>query len=387
MRILFGSDFHGTIFQIVSFFNAVRYIRADLVLLGGDYLPRRGHGKRAILILGNADFAALIPAFREELAKISRPDRPIRLLINERVVLPSAHPGPTCPDLEITGMSYVPMMGHHLKDWQALDLPTTDVDIPTSEYPPPNTTFEAVTQRHAVVAPPSSRRGPPAVFTAADLDGGVVSVREGSQYQIVGVTRYREACLAQGRVIESTLAAIFKSPVEGAPPSAAAPLRLWVSHAPARGLLDFSRHGGPVGSVALRRAIPAHKPHMLFTGHIHEAVAFADRTLARVGWTSDPDSPPPAGPAATLGDLAVLSADGYLLEGCPPAETPAEATGEWPAATFCYSSGNRNGEGQPLVCVLVDTARPERPHLVVVSPRTRSQAQPQPAAPPRPAAN
>ena len=246
MRILYTSDLHGSIRLYKDIIEKTRLESIDIVLLGGDLLPRRGQSVESLVmqkkfiqdtirpflkeiktetkakvgcILGNNDWAATLPL----LNKLE--DEKLLFMLNQKGYMISK-------DVHVIGYPYVPPTPFPPKDFEKRDL-KSDQAVQTSNYP------------------------------AISRDGRIESVDD---------VEY----LNKRSSIEEDLQLV------SSPDEEKNQIVIYVMHAPPYDtLLDRLYNSSAKGSKAIKALIQAEQPAVSLHGHIHESVGYRQigRTL------------------------------------------------------------------------------------------------------------
>ncbi|MHC4469864.1 MAG: metallophosphoesterase family protein [Planctomycetota bacterium] len=247
----FATDLHGRISRYEKLFAAVDAESPDAVFLGGDLLPFKGfvgaEGEprfddfvrdflipgflarasrpRVLLILGNDDPAAEVPAIREGEAAGAWE------YVNERRVDLDGHP--------VFGYQYVPPTPFRLKDWERYDV---------SRY----------------------------------TDPGCISPEDGSRTAPVRPGEVRHATIQEdlakltgdGDLDDAIL--LFHTP----------PYRTHLDRAGLDGkTIDHAPLDVHVGSIAVKRFIEGRQPLLTLHGHVHESANITGEWRDRIGRT------------------------------------------------------------------------------------------------------
>ena len=248
MKILYTSDLHGKTDFYREIITYSKDEKIDTVILGGDLLPRRKHSLDSLkhqenfiereihtfvselkneskisvyLILGNNDWAATLPLFRE-LAEANL----LFLLHDQKYNLTE--------DLAITGYPYIPPTPFSPKDFEKRDY---------KEDPPKCTSIH------------------PVVSTAGRIrltdELNYFAKRSSIQEDLIDLHR----SINRERMIY----------VMHAPPH--------------NTLLDQMDDGSHLGSKAIRDFIDIHQPYITLHGHIHESPAVTGTCWQKIGKT------------------------------------------------------------------------------------------------------
>ncbi len=246
MTFLFTSDLHGKPAHYQEINEIVKRNGIDVVILGGDLLPRRGHGKNSLQLqrdyicceltaffesiknmgasvyatFGNDDWAAIRSQFQE---------------LEERnlIQILSLQPQQLTDDIFLLGYPYVPPTPFSPKDWEKRDC----------ENDPPHS---------------------PAQTPISSLSGAVQTIDQ-------------EAFFSSRHSIEEELRDVNLNKADRT---------IFVSHAPPHDTaLDRLANGEPIGSRAIRDFILRSQPAMTLHGHIHESPDVSGRCVDRLGRT------------------------------------------------------------------------------------------------------
>jgi Icc-related predicted phosphoesterase len=232
MKILYTSDLHGHKVLYESLVSLAQSLRPDLVLIGGDLLPKQG-AYDVILNLQKEFASTELPKILRTLAESSTmvayifgnddcmeatrnipQGKRIYDCTNQIVELPCG--------IILAGFSLVPSTPFRLKDWERLEFP---------HDPIPNTVSE-----------------------------GIIS--DGMELKVIPIGEWVSSHLSLFEELNSFC--FSKSPV------------LFLAHAPPYNTnLDIMYNDVHQGSKAIRRFIEKQQPRLSFHGHIHEAYAMS----------------------------------------------------------------------------------------------------------------
>jgi Icc-related predicted phosphoesterase len=249
MRWFFVSDLHGRKEKFERLFAAIREERPNAVLIGGDFLPNafgsdtefiesfirpeiarlrsgfEGDFPRILLIFGNDDARVSLEAV-ESLESEGLID-----VLHERAV--------TMASWTLVGYPYVPPTPFRLKDWERYDVGRhVEPGCIGPEEGLRTVHVEPLTTKYATIS--------------ADLE------------RLAAATNVRESIW------------LFHAPPYRTKLDRAALDGKSIDHVP----LDVN-----VGSIAIRRFIERHQPHLTLHGHIHESARLSGSWRDRIGGT------------------------------------------------------------------------------------------------------
>lgn len=247
MHCLFTSDLHGNPDRYRHLLQVLQQERPDALLIGGDLFSQHtsavellhdlfypglralrqteGRRTRVLTILGNDDPRALEPLILEGAA-----EGLLEYIPTRTVAL-----GP----YRVCGYPFVPPTPFLLKDWERYDV---------SRYTPPG-----------CVSPEEGRRSVP-------VDEHIV--------KYATIAEDLRELLRAGDPVHTIF--LFHSPPHETALDRAALDGKWVDHVP----MDVH-----VGSIAIKRFIEEHHPHVTLHGHIHEAPRLTGRWKEILGTT------------------------------------------------------------------------------------------------------
>jgi Icc-related predicted phosphoesterase len=248
MKILYTSDLHGSIGLYNDIVEKTKKESIDIILLGGDLLPRKGHSSESLAIqnqfiqetirpfleevkhetsaevgciLGNNDWEATLPLFQD-------------LEKEDFLTMLDKHPRKLHGEISVIGYPYIPPSPFPPKDFEKRDL-KTDQAVKTSLYP-------------------------------------VVS--QDDRIEPVDDIEY----LNKRPSIEEDLAALA--------PSDRSRVVIYVMHAPPHDtLLDRIYNANAMGSKAIKKFILKNQPQITLHGHIHESPAVSGTYFEKIGKT------------------------------------------------------------------------------------------------------
>jgi len=248
MKLLYTSDLHGKGDFYREIIKQSKNEGIDTVILGGDLLPKRGHfidsleaqrdfvkneirtaltrlkeetGATVCSILGNDDWAATLPLFRE------LEEENLLHLLHDKAYNPTA-------DLLVVGYPYVPPTPFSPKDFEKRDR--------RKDPPQTNAHFPAVSTRGRI-----ERVDEKTFFTQ----------RTSIQEDMISLPRPKP---------NQRAVYVFHSP-------------------PHNTLLDRLYNGKPVGSKAIRDFIQREQPHITLHGHVHESPVVSGNYYQKIGKT------------------------------------------------------------------------------------------------------
>ena len=265
MKILYTSDLHGTIRLYRDIIEKARLESVDVVLLGGDLLPRRGQSVESLVmqkrfiedtirpflkelknktktevgcILGNNDWAATLPLFQKlEEEKLLFMLNGIGTNLNENV--------------HVIGYPYIPPTPFPPKDFEKRDL-KSDQAVQTGNYP--------AISRYDRIEPVD--------------DVEYLNNRSSIEEDLVLLTPPDEY---KNRVV------------------------IYIMHAPPHDtLLDRLYNSSAMGSKAIKTFIQTEQPSVTLHGHIHESPAVSGAYMQRIGKTISVNPGQPGGLLAAV---------------------------------------------------------------------------------------
>lgn len=270
LRICYSSDIHGNLRQYKALAQAVKKHSCDLLILGGDILPRRGTLLRAhenisnddtiilqrkffeeellplllnldahvVLTFGNADFACHVAVFEDIIAANPLASEQIHFLVSRnfeagKVVTVQFKRA----ELVVVGLPLVVYSPHRLKDWERADT------VDTSALAQRNIRLNGLTTCDGKFSDVS-----------IDLQDGTNSIENAIQCLLPSNTVWKDA--------------------------------VFVMHSPPHNTcLDLTKHGDHVGSVAILESIRTCQPRISLHGHIHETVEKSGSFVEQIGCT------------------------------------------------------------------------------------------------------
>lgn len=234
MKILYTSDLHGHKVLYKSLVLLAQSIQPDLILLGGDLLPKHG-AYNAILNLQKEFASTELPKFLRALAESSSMvayifgnDDCIEVTRNmpqgKRIYDCTNQIVDTPWGIILAGFSLVPSTPFRLKDWERLEFPNDPI---------PDT-----------------------------VNGWIVS--DGLELSDLSTGEWFSSHLSLSEELNSFY--LSKSPI------------LFFAHAPPYNTnLDIMYNDTHQGSKAIRRFIEKQQPRLSFHGHIHETYAMSGK--------------------------------------------------------------------------------------------------------------
>jgi len=246
MTFLFTSDLHGKPAHYQEISEIVKRNEIDAIILGGDLLPRRGHGKNSLQIQKNF-ICCELTAFFESIKKVGvsvftsfgnddwAATRFLFQDLEDRNLIQMLNPKPLyiAGDVFLLGYPYIPPTPFSPKDWE---------------------------KRDCVDDPPFS----PAQTPISSLSGAVLSIGQ-------------EAFFSSRPSIEEDLCGIKLDKADRT---------IFVSHAPPYDTaLDSLANGEPIGSRAIKDFIIRSQPAVTLHGHIHESPDISGRCMDKLGRT------------------------------------------------------------------------------------------------------